>query len=420
MIYFLLIIKLTQKYSNFYFLIFFYMRNFSETILPIAYPGITAECIPGTKNIYEITWNCGGFSVMLWNLGDNPRLDAQIEKVLRNIANTHKQIIFIFDDRVIVSKKSQLEELFSGIFWDGNYAFAGVKITETENNPINGLRINRTGIVNENELIEKIATMPDAVVLSSIPLSDPRIVNLNEKISTKNLMWHFSAKTLQLLNFNASKENQTLIAPEMMGYLGRANNADELTKIFKNNDGPFVIKELEASAGGTNVNFILTNEQKQKILHDFHHPILVFKFFESSHLISEKGKHPMQFRPMIANNGEFMGGSLKIPFTPIPEKISTGTGKQAFRNQNEALNTSSGLTHSIMFDDTWYPLVGYISDKKGYDILFGDAVMKFLEKYSLENSKKSLDWEQIIRLNEDILPLVRNIQVATNKYLNLL
>lgn len=44
------------------------MNTFSEKNLPIAYPGITAECIPGTQNIYEITWNCGGFSVMLGNI----------------------------------------------------------------------------------------------------------------------------------------------------------------------------------------------------------------------------------------------------------------------------------------------------------------------------------------------------------------
>lgn len=99
----------------------------------------------------------------------------------------------------------------------------------------------------------------------------------------------------------------------------------------------------------------------------------------------------MQFRPMISNNGEFMGGSLKVPLEAIPEKISTGTGKATFSKQNEALNTSSGLTHSIMLDASGDPLVGYVSNRKGYEVLYGDDIVKFLQQYSLENSQKSLN-----------------------------
>lgn len=157
-----------------------------------------------------------------------------------------------------------------------------------EKNPINGMRVNRTNIVNNSELIEKIDSMPNAAVLSSIPLSDPRITDLNDQISAKNLQNNFSAKMLQLLEFNSLKENQTLIAPEAMGFLGLANNKDELLEIFKNNDGPFVIKEIEASAGGTNVNFIMDDNQKNKILENFNRSILVFRFFDATHLISEK------------------------------------------------------------------------------------------------------------------------------------
>lgn len=98
----------------------------------------------------------------------------------------------------------------------------------------------------------------------------------------------------------------------------------------------------------------------------------------------------MQFRPMIANSGDFLGGSLKIPLQAIPEKISSGTGKATFSKQNEALNTSSGLTHSFLFDASGNPLVGYVSDRKGYETLFGDDAAKFLEQYSLENLKKPL------------------------------
>lgn len=207
------------------------------------------------------------------------------------MAKLHKQIVFILDNRVLESeKKPKLDELFSGIFGNGNYVFGGVAIDKNvnETNDINGKRINRTQIINEDELLENIASMPEAVVLSSIPLSDPRISALNEKISTKNLANNFSAKTLQLLDLNSIKENQTLIAPDAMGFLGRANNRDELFQIFKNHEGPFVIKEIEASAGGTAVNFIMDDNQKNAVLEKIDRPILVFQFFDSIHLVSQK------------------------------------------------------------------------------------------------------------------------------------
>lgn len=60
----------------------------------------------------------------LGSIGENRELDLQLEHILNNVAKSHKQIILILDNRVIEAKKSQLDELFSGIFGTGNYAFA--------------------------------------------------------------------------------------------------------------------------------------------------------------------------------------------------------------------------------------------------------------------------------------------------------
>ncbi len=39
-------------------------------LLPITYAGITAECIPGTQNVYEIVWNCGSLAGLMITLDD--------------------------------------------------------------------------------------------------------------------------------------------------------------------------------------------------------------------------------------------------------------------------------------------------------------------------------------------------------------
>jgi hypothetical protein len=86
--------------------------------LPLAYPGITVESIPGTQNIYEIVWNCGSISALMTTLSDS-RVSATAFTLLANmldeIKKRHKKIIFITDD-AIFQKTPMILTLFREIF----------------------------------------------------------------------------------------------------------------------------------------------------------------------------------------------------------------------------------------------------------------------------------------------------------------
>jgi hypothetical protein len=54
--------------------------------------------------------------------------------------------------------------------------------------------------------------MPNATVLSSVPMSDPRITDINFELEKENLKSTTAGKTLQLLDLNSKKSSQLEIA----------------------------------------------------------------------------------------------------------------------------------------------------------------------------------------------------------------
>ncbi len=52
-------------------------------LLPISYAGITAECIPGTQNFYEIVWNCGSLAGLMITLDDPLSRNQSLSMIAR-------------------------------------------------------------------------------------------------------------------------------------------------------------------------------------------------------------------------------------------------------------------------------------------------------------------------------------------------
>ncbi len=356
----------------------------NKDLLSIAYPGITVEAIPGTKNIYEVVWNCGGLSVMMNLLAEEnvrEKVFPEIVKILEVIKSINTEVIFVMDEGIFQKNSYIISAAFKEIFWDNKYRIVTVTGTGNEKNPLSGLRVNHSGFSQDIDLIGAITSLPNATVLSSIPRSDPRISQINKELEMKDLLLTNAGKTLQLLELNASKENQIKIAGESMGFLGRVNNAAELKKIFEDHpDEIFVTKDIEGAAGWTDVNFITNKSQQDVVLERNLFPILVYKFLKPMLITGEKGNHPVQFRPMILQNNEFAGGTIKFPAKPLMGNgFHSGSGKNAFAEQNKELNTSSGQTNSFFLNEKGEVVWGYIFEKNGLVALNAESSEKFFE-----------------------------------------
>jgi hypothetical protein len=97
------------------------MNSFTQpniTPIPLAYPGITVESIPGTSNIYEVVWNCGSISALMTTLSDERvRIKAfnLLASMLDEIQKKHRKIIFITDEKIFQTNPL-IETLFKEIF----------------------------------------------------------------------------------------------------------------------------------------------------------------------------------------------------------------------------------------------------------------------------------------------------------------
>lgn len=400
-----------------------------EQNLKITYPGITVESIPWKRNIYEVVWNCGGTSILFWMLQKNPNnieILKIVTRIFESIHAVNNQVIFIVDESIIQSNNPIIENIGKEIFWPENFALIWVSRNpdKSKNNSISGLRINATQITHEDILIESIRQMPEATIISSIPVSDPRIHSINTTLATENLQNTTAAKTLQLLDLNSKKSNQIRIewVKEMTKYINIAHNHEELKAIFDHNrDKKLVIKSDEWAAGGTSVNFISENIQQNHILSSLQNedfPQIVYEFIEPTLIKNWEEKYPVQFRPMISNQQEYIGGAIKIPAEPLKkDTFISGASKQTFRRQNNSLNTSSWQTHTFFFDHNGEPVAGVISERDGYKMQNKDETHAFLKNFQFENTQ-TVSGEEIFALSEGIIQEVANIQKETNTLLS--
>lgn len=394
--------------------------------LPIAYAGITAECIPGTKNIYEIVWNCGSLTGLMLSLSDP---DSQygslrmIADILENIQSSNRQVIFITDQGIFDKNEEILRSLFTSIFGVGNFYIKWVVTTSQEKNSINGLRVNKTWFTSTRELVAMMTELPDAITLSSIPRSDPRIDDIIDQIPTESILRQsFAFKALGLLALNAKKSNQETIWWSAMWYIGRANSMEELAQLFQDTqDQRLVLKEDAWSAGGTSVNFVGNPEQRSLILRSApSFPLLVFSFMEPTLVRSRQNwwVYSAQFRPFFMNDGSFWWGCFKIPNEPIPTTgFLTWWGKWVFAKQNRSLNTSSWLCNSFFVDASGNWVTGQIVTEQGFQTIDAWGISDHFQNFALDKSNKKIWFDEFLNWASDSRDLIRDIQVQTNRTL---
>lgn len=231
-----------------------------------------------------------------------------IEEQLVALRALHREIIFITDVNIYQAEAVNMHEIFSDIFGRRNYEIVTVETASQENNPVNGLRMNRTKFSSDERLLEAISRHPDAIVVSSIPKSDPRIDHINAELETAKLSDRLAARSLGLLSMNSSKMNQLDMARDLMGSVGRADTPDELEMIFQAfHDEVLVLKGVEGVAGGTDVNFLANPEQKQAMLSKDIFPVLVYRFLMPTRIQHQNGKnYATQFRPAILPDGRYV------------------------------------------------------------------------------------------------------------------
>lgn len=231
-----------------------------------------------------------------------------IEEQLVALRALHREIIFITDVDIYQTEAVNMHEMFSDIFGRRNYEIVTVETASQENNPVNGLRMNRTKFSSDERLLEAISRHPDAIVVSSIPKSDPRIDHINAELETAKLSDRLAARSLGLLSMNSSKMNQLDMARDLMGSVGRADTPDELEMIFQAfHDEVLVLKGVEGVAGGTDVNFVANAEQKQAMLSKDIFPVLVYRFLMPTRIQHQNGKnYATQFRPVILPDGRYV------------------------------------------------------------------------------------------------------------------
>lgn len=395
-------------------------------LLPITYAGITAECIPGTQNVYEIVWNCGSLAGLMITLDDplsRHQSLAMLARILEWIQQANKQLIFITDQIIFDTHSDILSSLFVSIFGIGNFAIKGVQTIAQDKNPINGLRVNRTGFTSDDRLISLIESLPDATVISSIPRSDPRLDIINARIPRESqIRESFAFRTLWLLTLNAKKSNQELIGWSAMGFIWRANTLDELQAIFSGfPDQRIVLKEDAGSAWWTSVNFIGNNEQRNAILKNpIEFPVLIFRFLEPT-LIQDSitgWQFPIQFRPFFMSDGSFAGWCLKVPNEPIQnDGFSIGWWKSSFAKQNRSLNTSSGLCNSFFVDNSGDWVSGQVITDTWFQTIDSKKITERFMDFSLVKTKKVIWSEELISWATDMQPMIRSIQFQTNQTL---
>lgn len=396
-------------------------NSLSTTSIPLAYPGITVESIPWTQNIYEIVWNCGSISVLMTTLSD-PRIWRKsftlLASMLEEVKKLHHSVIFITDTNIF-QENPMIEMLFREIFWREKYRFIFTEKQNPIQNTISWLRVNRSKIPDADHAVRVLWDFSDAPVISSIPYSDPRIDELLDLYASR---WGnqntLAIQSLNLLKLNSKKWNQKDIAWEAMGFITQVDTQERLREIlFAHKDTPLVLKEDEGAAGGTTVNFLSWDRehgkaQREKVIAEIENfPIVVYNFLHPTILTDTRWqKFPIQMRPYFTLSGRFAGGCIKLPQKPMRNDSGfiEWSGKRAFKDQNETLNTSSGLTQSFFFDEDGNWITGC---RVMWEILSSDEVCEIFREFSVNGAVISPELLTSWAMNTR--PIVRDIQQKT-------
>lgn len=230
----------------------------------ISYPWITAEVVWDGEHIFEPNFNCGILSVALYALDKIP--ESQKQDVLKMIINIfeevrlhNEKIIFITDENVW--NLDILKTILREIFWEWNYFIVWTKMLNWNKNPLTWDAIRASEFVSETDLVNSVRENPDAIVLSSIAYSDPRVRKVLRELS-----WFENTKayqTLRLLDLNSDRRNHIEVAWNEIWNLWVIEEPSQVFDFLKNWVSKIVVKTVDGSAWGNAVNILLNESQVQ-------------------------------------------------------------------------------------------------------------------------------------------------------------
>lgn len=386
------------------------MNAFSSLKSAISYPWITAEVVWDWEHIFEPNFNCGILSVALYALDKTP--ESQKQDILKMIINIfeevrlhNEKIIFVTDENVW--NLDILKSILREIFWEWNYSIVWTKMLNWNKNPLTWDAIRASEFVSESDLVNSVRENPDAIVLSSIAYSDPRVWKVLRELS-----WYENTKayqTLRLLDLNSDRRNHIEIAWNEIWNLWVIEEPWRVFDFLTNWVSQIVVKTVNGSAWGNAVNTLLNESQVQAFAEKANWPHIVNRFIKPQVLVNSEWSFPFHIRPFFSSEWKYLWSALKIAWKSADFWI-IWAWRNALQRLWEWTNTSSGLSKSFIFDKNWNVIIWFIS-KNSWALL-----QKESEEYL---SWFELNWEKVTPETINNLALqwefiIRDIQERTN------
>jgi hypothetical protein len=394
-----------------------FTKNFWNTITKnnISYPWITAEVVWDWKHVFEPNFNCWILWVALSYLDQVEEKDREILyrlaiSIFEEVRLTHEKIILIWDEALW--NVLYLKSILKWIFWEWNFSIVTTQMTNWKRNSLTWSAIRSSNFTSEENLINEVKKNPDAVVLSTIPYSDPRVWDILETL--KWLEDTNAYKSLRLLDLNSSRLNHVEIAWKEIWHLWVINWPWEIFQ-FVDSTKKIIVKTIDGSAWGTGINVLLNEAQiaafNEKA--DFSWSwYIINKYIHPKVLRNGNEEFSFHIRPFFSWTWEYLGSWLKISWKPINLNV-TWAWWNAFKKIEEWFNSSSWNSRTFIFDKNWKLVIWFASKNTWY--LWSNEALEYLSVFEFEWRKLT---EQIINdLALNSFYIIRNIQSKTNTLL---
>jgi hypothetical protein len=278
-------------------------------------------------------------------------------------------------------------------------------------NPLTKDAIRSSEFVSNDDLINSIKTNPEAVVLSSIPYSDPRISNILDDLSGFESTKAY--KSLSLLWLNADRRNHIEIAWERIWNLWVISEPSQIFDFLKGWVSKLVVKAIDWSWGGNAVDVLLNEAQIQSFAENWQWEYIVNKFFDSQLLVSDEWSFTFHIRPFFSADWKYLWSALKIS-----EKPANFNNQKAWRNwfkiNKQWFNSSSGLSKTFIFDKNGNVIIWVAS--KNAEPLTQNQAIEYLAWFRL-NQEQVLTPELITELALWAGGIIFEIQSKANSLL---
>ena len=376
----------------------------------ISYPWITAEIVWDGEHIFEPNFNCGILSVALYAI-DKVK-ESQKQNILNMIINIFEEvrlnndkIIFITDENVW--NLDILKSILREIFWEWNYSIVWTKMLNWNKNPLTWDAIRASEFVSKSDLVNSVRENPDAVVLSSIAYSDPRVREVLGQLS-----WYENTKayqTLRLLDLNADRKNHIEVAWNEIWNLWVIEEPWRVFDFLTNWISQIVVKTVDGSAWWNAVNILLNESQVQVFVEKANWPHIVNRFIRPQLLVSQEWSFPFHIRPFFSSEWKYLWSALKISGKPADFWI-VWAWRNAIQRLSEWTNTSSWLSKTFIFDKNWNVIIWFIS--KNSWALWQKESEEYLSWFELKWERVTSEIINNLALQSEYI--IRSIQGKTN------